>query len=162
MKRLAIPATALLVLAAFLFWWFSPTQVLKRRTLSLLETLTMDAGTGKSTRQLGAYSLNALLAREVELSTPTIDQANGTFERSELESAFSWLCQQAKHTSFELDEFRTVNISGERGEVVFSLDALVELPTYRPVDGRFAVTFRWQREEETWRLASAEWLDERR
>ncbi len=162
MKRLIISAAALLVLAAFLFWWFSPTQVLKRRTLSLLETLTMDAGTGKSTRQLGAYSLNVLLAREVELSTPTIDQANGTFERSELESAFSWLCQQAKHTRFELDEFRSVNISGDRGEVLFSLDALVELPTYRPVDGNFGVTFRWQREEDTWRLTGAEWLEEER
>lgn len=160
MKRFIIPSAALLVLAAFLFWWFSPTQVLKRRTHSLLETLTMDAGTGKSTRQLGAYSLNALLAREVELSTPTIDQANGTFERSELESAFSWLCQQAKQTHFELDEFRAVNISGDRGEVVFSLEALVELPTYRPVDGRFGVTFRWQREEESWRLTGAEWLEE--
>lgn len=162
MKRLIIPAAALLVLAAFLFWWFSPTQVLKRRTLSLLETLTMDAGTGKSTRQLGAYSLNALLAREVELSTPTIDQANGTFERSELESAFSWLSQQAKQTRFELEEFRSVNISGDRGEVLFSLDALVELPTYRAVDGHFGVTFRWQREEETWRLTGAEWLEEKR
>ena len=162
MKRFAIPAAALLVLAGFLLWWFSPVQILKRRTLSLLETLTMDAGTGKSTRQLGVYSLNALLAPEVELSTPTIDQANGSFERSELESAFSWLCQQAKQTRFELDEFRSVKISGDRGEVVFSLEALVELPAYRPADGRFQVTFHWQREQETWRLTAADWLEEKR
>lgn len=162
MKRIAIPAAALVVLAGFLFWWFSPVQVLKRRTLSLLETLTMDAGTGKSTRQLGVYSLNALLAPEVELRTPTIDRANGTFERSELESAFSWLCQQAKQTRFDLKEFRSVDISGDRGKVVFSLEALVELPAYRPADGRFGVTFHWQREEESWHLTGAEWLEEKR
>lgn len=162
MKRFAITAAALLALAGFLVWWFSPVQVLKRRTLSLLETLTMDAGTGKSTRQLGVYSLNALLAPEVELRTPTIAQANGTFERSELESAFSWLCQQAKQTRFELDEFHSVEIAGDRGEVVFSLDALVELPAYRPADGRFQVTFHWQRVEEVWRLTSAEWLEGKR
>ncbi len=160
MKRFAIPAAALVILAGFLFWWFSPAQVLKRRTLSLLETLTMDAGTGKSTRQLGVYSLNALLAPEVELRTPTIAEADGIFERSELESAFSWLCQHAKQTHFELDKIEAVNISGDRGEVVFSLDALVELPAYRPADGRFQVTFHWQREKnESWRLAAAEWLE---
>jgi len=159
MKRFAIPSVALLLLAAFLFWWFSPTQILKRRTLSLLETLTMDAGTSKASRQLGAYSLNALLAPEVELHTPTIDEANGTFERSELESAFSWLARQAKQTRFKLDEFQSVKISGDRGEVAFSLDALVELPAYRPADGRFQVTFHWQREENAWRLAGAEWLE---
>lgn len=159
MKRLAIPAAAALLLTGFLFWWFSPVQILKRRTLSLLETMTMDAGTGKSTRQLGSYTLNGLLATEVELSTPTIERANGTFERSEMESAFSWLCQQAKQTRFELDEFRSVEVSGDVGKVVFSLEALVELPTYRPVDGNYQVTFHWLREQETWRLTRAEWLE---
>ena len=54
---------------------------------------------------MGVYSLNALLASEVELENPTIEEANGTFERSEMESAFSWLCEQAKQTRFELEKF---------------------------------------------------------
>ncbi len=162
MKRLIFPLLVVALLAAFLFWWFSPGQILKRRTRSLLETLTMDAGAGRSTRQMGVYSLNALLAPEVELNTPTIQQANGTFERADLESAYAWLCQQAKQTRFELDRFESVSIIGNRGEVAFSLDALVELPTYRPADGRYQVTFRWQREDDNWRLAAATWLEKKR
>jgi hypothetical protein len=157
MKRLAIPLFLLALLGAFLFWWFSPVQILKRRTESLLSTLTLESGSGVSGRQLGAYALNSLLAAEVKLDTPTIDEANGTFGREELESAFSWLCNQAKQTRFELKDFKSVKIDGDTAVVDFTVEALVELPTYRPADGRYDVTFRWQREEDGWRLTRAKW-----
>ena len=44
--------------------------------------------------------------------------------------------------------------------VVFSLDALVELPTYRPADGSYRVTYEWRREDDAWRLFRATWLEE--
>ena len=160
MKRLLIPSLAVVVFSAFAFWWFSPGQVLKRRTLSLLETLTFDSGSGRASRQMGVYSLNALLAAEVELNTPTIDQANGTFDRAEIESAYTWLCQQARQTRFDMRRIHSIDVSGDRGVVVFSLDALVELPTYRPADGTYRVTYEWRREEDAWRLVRATWLEE--
>lgn len=160
MNRLLVPAAAAALLAGFLFWWFSPGQVLKRRTLSLLETLTMDSGTGRSTRQLGVYSLNAMLAPEVELEVPSVERANGTFERSELESAFSWLCSHAKQTRFELLRFESVHVGEDAGEVVFSLEALVELPAYRPAEGIYQTTFRWRRADDGWRLERISWLEE--
>ena len=157
MKRFGLPVFILALLGAFAFWWFSPVQVLKRRTETLLRTLTLESGSGKAARQMGVYSLNALLATEVELSNPTIQEANGTFERSEMESAFSWLCEQAKETRFELGDFHSVKIDGEQADVAFSLEALVALPTYRPADGRYEVTFHWVRESDTWRLGRATW-----
>jgi hypothetical protein len=159
MKRLSILGVILLFLVAFLLWWFSPTQVLKRRTQSFLDLMTMDAGTGKSGRQLGVYRMNSLLAEQVELNTPTIEQANGTFARSELESGFSFICQQAKQTRFILNEIQSVEVASDRSTVVFSIEALVELPAYRPVDGNFQVTFHWQREKDEWRLARADWTE---
>ncbi len=134
-------------------------QVVKRRCKTLLETLTLESGSGNAGRQLATYSLNALLASEVELETPSIDEANGTFERSEMESAFSWLCGQAKQTRFELEEFHSVIVSGDRADVALALNALVELPTYRPADGRYEVTFQWQKEKDGWRLARARWIE---
>jgi hypothetical protein len=160
MKRMMIPALALALLAGFAVWWFSPAQVIKRRTNSLLETLTLDAGTGRAARQMGVYSLNALLAAEVQLETPTIDQANGTFDRADLESAYTWLCGQARQMRFDMRRIHSIDVTGDRGIVEFSLEALVELPTYRPADGNYRVTFEWRREEDTWRLARATWLEE--
>ena len=139
MKRSAILAASLAVAVGVGIWWFSPVQVLKRRTGSLLATLTLDSGTGKAGRQMAAYSLNA------------------SFERAELESAFSWLCNQARQTRFEAGKFHSVSVSGDAAKVKLSLTGLVELPTYRPADGTYEVTFDWQKEEDGWRLSRAVW-----
>lgn len=163
MKRLGLPVFILALLGAFAFWWYSPTQVLKRRTQTLLDTLTLEAGTGRSGRQMGVYSLNALLASQVEFEAPpSLDVANGIFDRSEIESAFSWLCDQAKQSRFELQKFHSVNLDGEQAKVAFSLEALVELPSHRLADGCYEVTFHWQRENDVWRLYRAHWMEAKR
>lgn len=159
MKRLVIPLAIVGLLAVFALWWFSPTQVLKRRTASLLTTLTLDGGSGKVGRQMRVYSLNGLLASGVELDNPAIKEANGTFERAELESAFSWLCEQAKQTRFKAGKFHSINVSGDKAQVTLTLSGLVELPTYRPADGEFDATFDWQKEEDGWRLTRASWRE---
>ncbi|MGL4401435.1 MAG: hypothetical protein ACRCXD_16340 [Luteolibacter sp.] len=159
MKRFVIPLAVAGLLAAFGVWWFSPTQVVKRRTKSLLATLTLDGGSGKVGRQMAVYSLNALLASRIELENPTITEANGSFERPELESAFSWLCGQAKQTSFKAQKFRSIRVSGDKAQVEFTLTGLVELPTYRPADGLYDATFEWEKEEGGWRLTRASWRE---
>jgi hypothetical protein len=157
MRRL-FPAIFLLALAgAFLYWWFSPVQVIKRRTESFLKVLTLQASESPTSRQLGAYSLNALLAEQVALESTTINEANGTFERPELESAYAWLCQQARQTHFDLVKFESVAVTGKLAKVTFTLNALVELPTYRPADGIYQVVFDWQETDDGWRLTTAKW-----
>jgi len=157
MKRFAIIAVVVALLTALGFWWFSPSEVVKRRTEKLLEVLTFDATSGRGARQMGAYSLNALLAEEVKLSSKSIAEANGTFERAELESAYSWLGAQAKQTSFKLEGFDSIEIEGDQATVHFRLKGLVELPNYRPADGHFRVVFKWVNIEKGWRLQDAEW-----
>ena len=157
MKRFALPVVILALLGALGVWWFSPVQVVKRRSHTLLQTLTLEAGSGRGGRHLGAYTLNSLLAEEVELTAPSIQQANGTFARSEMESAFSWLCDQAKQTRFDLEDFHSIRVDGDQADVAFSLNALVELPSYRPADGVYEVTFHWQQEKDGWRLTRAQW-----
>lgn len=160
MRRFLIPSAVVIALTAFAFWWFSPGQVIMRRTHTLLDTLTLESGGGRASRQLRVYSLNALLASRVELITPTIEEANGTFDRAEIESGFSWLSQQARQTRFDLQHIHSVKITGERGVIVFSLEGLVELPAYRLADGTYRVTFEWRQEDGSWRLARATWLEE--
>ena len=157
MKRIIISLAILALLGGFATWWFSDTQVLKRRTQSLLTTLTLDSGTGKVGRQMGTYSLNALLAGEVVLDTPTIKEANGSFQRDELESIFSWLCTQAKETRFELLDLRSVTVNRDKAQVDLTLFGLVVLPNYRTADGKYAVTSDWQKEKDGWRLTRASW-----
>lgn len=157
MKRLLISLSFVVILGLFAAWWFSDKQVLKRRTHSLLETLTFDAGTSRTTRQLGGYTFNGLLAPEVELINPTINEANGSFERTELESGYSWLAAQAKQSKFEAKEIQSIEINGKRAILTLTLSGMVELANYRPADGNFRVIFYWTKSDDGWRLTKADW-----
>lgn len=162
MKRILTYVVVVLLAGGFAIWWFSPKQVLKRRTVALLETLTLDAAGSRNGRQLAVYSLNALLASEVTLENPMISEANGAFERQEMKSAFSWICQQAKQTRFTLEDMESITVSGDTGEVACVLDALVELPGVRLADGIYQARFSWRRENDEWRLERAVWLEGKR
>ncbi len=157
MKRLAIFAVILALLGGFGTWWFSPLQVVKRRTAALLATLTLERGSGKVGRHAGTYSLDGLLAEHVELNSPTIQEANGNFERAELESAYSWLCDQAKETRFKLEKIHTITLDDTKATVKLTLNGLVELPVYRPADGRYDVTIEWLKGKDGWQLSRATW-----
>lgn len=159
MKRIAPILAFIILLAAFGYWWYSPTQVLKRRTDSLLRTLTMDLGKGTAARQMGVYSFNSLLAEDVELNSPSITDANGVFARSEMESAYSWLCEKAKQTRFQRVKLDSITTEGNTGVVKFTLLALVELPNSRPADGIYQTTFHWQKTESAWLLTRADWSE---
>ncbi len=157
MKRYLIPAIVVVLLVGFCFWWYSPRQVIQRRTHSLLETLTFEKGGGRASRNLGGYAFHDLLAAEVELKTPTIPEANGRFSRDDLEAAYSWLANQAKETRFEMKEIHDISIEDTTAIVKCALFGMVELPTYRPADGNYDVTFNWVKEKDGWKLIRAVW-----
>ncbi len=163
MKRITPILIVVVIALAAAIWWFSPKQVVKRRTATMLRTLTLEPGTGKAGRQMGVYSLNALLAKDVSLENPTIQEANGSFDREELGSAFSWICEQARQTKFELQSIHSITVEGKQAEISFTLNALAEMPNYRPADGEYEVVFRWVNDEtEGWRLTRAEWKEARK
>jgi len=159
MKRILIPLAAIAVIAGFLVWWFSPTQVVKRRTNRLMEVMSMSEGSSPATRQLGVYSLNALIARELVLDTPTISDANGIFERSQIESGFSWLAGAAKSSALKIKEIESITVNGNEATVKATIDAVVILSDYRPADGIYDVELDWRKEEDGWRLTRALWID---
>ena len=108
---------------------------------------------------MGGYQLNSLLAKQVELDTPTIKEANGSFARDELESAYSWLSNQSKQSRFEARKFHGITVDGDNATVDLTLFGMVELPQYRPADGEYRVKFDWQRESDGWRIRRAVWTE---
>lgn len=161
MKRILIIGAAVLIAGGFLFWWLSPEQVLKRRTVKLLDAMTLSEGSGAAGRQMNSYALNGLIGKELALQTPTIEQANGTFEKSEIEAGFQWLTSQAKFTRFELKQVDSVMIDGNRATVNAAIEGVVALPSYRPADGAYRVELDWRREEDGWKLIRARWDEAR-
>ena len=157
MKKLWIVLAALVILIPLGIWWFSPEQVIMRRTKHLMEVVSMSDGTGGPLRQAKVFSMNAMLAPEVELVIPEIPDANGTFDKQELESAFSWICQNAKSSSFRITDFKKVEVDGDRANVRIFVEGYMELPVYRPADGAFDVTIAWVKGGDGWRFEKVVW-----
>jgi len=153
-KRILISFVSIIVVLSAA-WWFSPEQVIKRRSISFFEVLTIDLSKPPTTRALAVYILHPYLAPEVEISTPSPEEANGTFAREELESAFSSICQHASQCRFYEPVFKHVSIEGNRASVELTLQVNVEFPEMRIADGPFRVKLEWLRGEKDWLLERA-------
>jgi len=156
MKKRVIISFASIIVVLSAAWWFSPKHVIKRRSISFFEVLTIDPSKAPATRALAVYSLHPYLAPEVEISATTPEEANGTFARDELESIFSSICQHALQCRFSEPVFEQVVIEGERATVQLSLQIKVEFPAVSVADGPFRVKLDWLRGEKDWELEKAE------
>lgn len=157
MKKIWIALIAAALLIPLGMWWFSPEQVIMRRTKHLMEVLSLSEGSGVPLRQAKVFSMNAMLAPEVELIIPEISDANGSFDKQEMESAFSWICQNAKHSRFDVTAFRDVKVAGDTATVRFLAEGYIELGSGRPADGTFEVTIVWKKGGDGWRYQKVVW-----
>ncbi len=160
MKRLSLILIPLVLVIALGTWWFSAEQVIKRRSSNLMEVLTLGEGAGTPLRQVKVFSLNAMMAPEIEIAAPQIPDAHGTFDEHEIESAFSWICRNAKRSDFEITKFHRVEIDGDRAVANFRAEGFLELPTYRPADGSHDITVHWVKSEDGWRFNRIEWRND--
>lgn len=157
MKKLWIIAAVALVLIPLGMWWFNTENVIKRRTNYLMEVMSISDGTSRPFRQAKVYSMNAMLADEVTLQIPDVADANGTFDKPQMESAFSWICQNAKESDFRVTDFREIVITGEKAKVRFFVEGFLDLGSRRPADGSFDVTIHWVKSGDGWRCDTVVW-----
>ncbi len=157
MNRLRTGLIALVILTAFLFWWFHPNQALKRRTKGLMQTLTLVEGTGSGSRNLKIGPLSRAIADQVTISGAGDQRAEGIFHRDSIESGFAWLATNARSTRFQIRRIESVTITGDTGIVQADIEAQVILPREIPLDGNYSMTLTWQNDGSAWRLIAAEW-----
>jgi len=151
----------LIVLAAgagFLAWWFSPGQVVKRRTRDLMEVLTLNVATPTGTRNFGTFKLEQLLAPKIEFSVPSMADLNGSHDRADVTSGFSILCSNAKETKFKVKDLHSVTVNGNKATVNASLEILVDLKSAQAVDETGESILHWTKTEDGWRLDGADWM----
>ncbi len=158
MKRLLIPIIAALAICIALgVWWFSPEQIIKRRTKSFLKTITIEQGSGGFSRGAGVHGFSDYIAKHITLENPDIEEANGEFASTDVQSGFAWLANNAKQMTFKPLEFSLISAGETDAQVDFTLQGLVEVSGTKPVDGKFQVIFFWKKQDDRWRLSRAKW-----
>jgi hypothetical protein len=159
MKRLTLIVAVLILLAGFLVWWFSPTQVVARRTRELCQVLTLEADSRAAGRSLGSFKLDGLLQPNVELDIPSIADANGTLARSEIGSTFTWLCNNAKETRFKIERIDAIFVDRDLANVRARIEARVLLSGTQVIDSPGDASFTWRKAEDGWRLEKVSWRE---
>lgn len=160
MKKLWIILAAIVIVIPLCLWWISPEQVLKRRTKHLMNVISLSSGTTPMLRQTKVFSLNGLLAPELEIASPSIPKAEGSFDNEVVESAFGWICRNAKESEFVIVEFLELNVEGERALARIAVEGMMQLPSYRPVDGTYEVTIHWLDSTDGWRFDKIIWKEQ--
>lgn len=156
-KYLLLAGILLVILIPLGMWWFSEERVVKRRSDHLMDVLTISADTGGVMRYAKALSINGVLAPQFDIESLTIKEANGSFPKDQIESAYSWICSNTKESEFEITEFREVKIEGNGATVIATVEGFIDLKGARPVDGSSDVTLYWQKTDGSWLLTKVIW-----
>jgi ketosteroid isomerase-like protein len=157
MKKLWVTLIAGVILIPLGMWWSSPENVIMRKTKRLMEVLSLSEGSVGPLRQAKVFSMNGMLAPDVELVIPEIEDANGTFDKEELESAFTWICKNAKESQFDVIAFRDVVLNGDTATVSCIVKGYLDLGYVRPADGTYDVTIVWKKGGDGWRYNEVVW-----
>jgi hypothetical protein len=163
MKRVAIPAIVL-ILAGLAFWWFSPTQVLKRRTASFIDTARVPVSMSDLGRSARGRHLADYFAPSIEVESPEnlAHEVGRTFTRDEAAALYSGVARYCREVSITDLEFVSVGSKNDEARVVFTADTIVDLPNRRPVDGLVTVESRWRKVDGDWLLEAFEWTESAR
>jgi hypothetical protein len=130
--------------------WYSPREVVKRRVDRLLGVMSFEKGESRMARQGGVYGLSALLGAEVELACEDHPEANGLFDKRQLEEAYTWLVGHVELSQWERVSFESVKEVKQFFEVVVVVDGEIRLADSKPMDGRYRVFLVWEKDDAGW------------
>lgn len=160
-RPLLVAAALIVALAGSLAFWFSPTQVVKRRVLAMIRTASVPESMPEIARASRGRNLSDYLAPTVRLAGPEhVDEIpQGGIDRSQIAAAYTAAAGMCRFISLEDVEFESIDVLGDSAEVRFTVDAIVQLPSSRPLDGIQHVELQWSKTDDGWRLTRASWTE---
>lgn len=140
MKRNLIILTVLVIITGVLIWRSQPDQVLKRRSKDLIGMVnSVSVGPGI----FDLNRLKILLADEVALEIEQVSKDREVVTEAQVISAYQWLGENVKRSSFEIVEFVGINIDGSQAAIKARVEGVIEMENIRSMEGEYLVTFGW-------------------
>lgn len=163
-SKIIIVSVAVALGVAFLIWWMSPTQVLKRRITNLIEEANVPAGMGKLGRNNRGPEVSEYMTEMIDVVPPSglDDDINHNYDRETVSRYYSALAHYCKEISSKDLEIEEINVNGEMAEIYFRMDLVVDLGSRRPADGIMVARTTWKKLDGTWLLEFIEWTEEPR
>lgn len=158
-RRISIFALIVVLLLAFVGWWYSPTQVLKRRCDSFFNVISFSEKQAPAARHVQALKLADYLDRDVAISGKKLpEEIESPVSRGEMQAIFSAASDACRFIAITDRKFEFIGITGDDATV----QALVKVAIGHPEgDKGFSGTHRlmlsWHRAKQVWGLTKVAW-----
>lgn len=161
MKRVFSLLGLILTLGAMGIWWFSPEQTLKRRVSSMLETAEVPPSMIDAGRKARGTHLAKYLAKQISVNPPEgfDSPVSDLVNRDTASALYSGAAAYCKEITFTDLKFDQIFQAGDQATVRFNVDAIVALPSRRPVDGILHVETEWKKTDGDWLLQRFSWTE---
>lgn len=165
MSRRILLSVIAILLVAFGMWWFSPAEQVKRRVLGLIDSAAVPSSMGTLSRVTRGEDVAKFFAPRLEIgsSDSLKNDVPNEIHRENAASLYTGVARYVREVSLVDPEITRLEISGDRAEVDFRVDAIVQLSSRRPIDGILLVQSHWIKHPEFgWVMDKVEWQETRR
>lgn len=163
-KKTLFPAIAIALVAAYLFWWFSTPQVLKRRSSDLIDCVRMEEGTGRVQRAFKADDLRDIITEHVTVTYPQMRSTFNhkyaintpiTLEENQAKSALLYLSELAEWITVENETIEVLehNDTHAKVKVSFTLSAKLKGKPEQTADLKGIFSFEYK--DNRWLVSEA-------
>lgn len=165
-RRIGFGFALLVAVVIVGIWWFSPTEVLKRRVADLLDAAEVSELSTDLARQTKGQKIAEYFAEQVKIEPP--EEMDGSvrdrinrdqLSRDRLITLYTMAARGSKEISFTDVEVHDVQHDNDRAQVRFQVDCVVDLGTQRPVDGLLDVVSLWVKRNDDWQLVELSWTE---
>ncbi|MEI7909236.1 MAG: hypothetical protein WCK77_06335 [Verrucomicrobiota bacterium] len=158
-RRITIFALLVMILLAVSAWWYSPTQVLKRRCNRFFDAISFTEKAKPETRRLQVLKLGDFLDRTVALAGKDLpEEISSPAQRDEFQAIFAIACDACRFVAITERKIEFMGIDGETA----SVQATVRVGIGHPEGGKlFNGTHRlmltWHHTTPGWCLSGLAW-----
>lgn len=148
-----------MVLLGFLGWWYSPTQILKRRCDSFFNVISFSEKQKSAARQVQVLKLADFLDRNVAISGQGIsEEIENPLSRGEMQAIFSAASGACTFIAITQRRYEFIGIAGDEATVQVMVHVDIG---HAEGAGRFNGTQRmmlsWHRAKNVWALSKVAW-----
>lgn len=163
-KKLIYTLVPFALILGFLFWWFSTSQVLKRRSADLLDCIRMEDGTGRIERSFKAENLRDLIDDTVTVVYPEMESTFShryatneaiTLPEDRAKSALLYLTELAEWITVSNETIEVSQHDDSSAQVSVEFDLAAKLKGKAEQSAKLRGSFEFSYSNNRWLLTAA-------
>ena len=151
-RRISIFALLGVLLLGFMGWWYSPTQVMKRRCDSFFNVISFSEKQEPTAKQVQALKLADFLDRDITISGPQIsEEIESPISRGELQAVFSAIAEASSFIAITEREYEFIGVDGDEATAQVMVTVEIGHPEAASrFNGSHRMMLNWHRVKKVW------------